>query len=358
MARNEGKGKAEKIGGRRGATVAGACWRSASPSRSWRRPSSATSPIARRPICPGVKLPDQGNAHIQLATEPHVPYNSDPPTSGPHLPYIAPWGIHTEPIVRGAAGPQPGGRRRDGAVPLRPPCPDLVAKLTEIVRRYEHAGDPGALSGDEARASRSPPGRGSTPSTTSTRRASCASSARIAGSTITRGRMMRMTRPSRRHVAALARPWRLVVALGGCSRPVVSPIAPPPYRDEVGRGLRRDLARARPGARRRERAAARGGQGLRRASRPTTSSRPIGVYADCGADRRRCGSRARRMVLVHAVRAARTARGYPDVQVNTKMRTHAYRRGGSGKLKTDPRVSSASPPGAGRRTCSTRFAGS
>ena len=49
---------------------------------------------------PGVQLPDQGNLHIASADSPHVPYNSDPPTSGPHLPYIAPWGVHTRPIVR------------------------------------------------------------------------------------------------------------------------------------------------------------------------------------------------------------------------------------------------------------------
>src|SRR5215475_13168403 len=49
---------------------------------------------------PGVEFPDQGNLHIQTENEPHVPYNSDPPTSGPHLPYIAPWGVHNVPIVR------------------------------------------------------------------------------------------------------------------------------------------------------------------------------------------------------------------------------------------------------------------
>ena len=49
---------------------------------------------------PGVSMPDQGNAHIQNATDPHVAYNSTPPTSGPHLPYLAPWGVHTEPIVK------------------------------------------------------------------------------------------------------------------------------------------------------------------------------------------------------------------------------------------------------------------
>ena len=86
---------------------------------------------------PGVKLADQGNVHIQLATEPHVPYNSDPPTSGPHMPYIAPWGIHTEPIVRELQV----HNLEDGGVMVQyhcaTPCPDLAAKLTEIVRRYE-----------------------------------------------------------------------------------------------------------------------------------------------------------------------------------------------------------------------------
>jgi hypothetical protein len=86
---------------------------------------------------PGVKLADQGNAHIQLATEPHLPYNSDPPTSGPHMPYIAPWGIHTEPIVRELQV----HNLEDGGVMVQyhcaTPCPDLVARLTEIVRRYE-----------------------------------------------------------------------------------------------------------------------------------------------------------------------------------------------------------------------------
>src|SRR5262245_25562913 len=49
---------------------------------------------------PGAVMPDQGNAHLVNASDPHVPYNSDPPTSGPHLNYVAPWGIHREPIVK------------------------------------------------------------------------------------------------------------------------------------------------------------------------------------------------------------------------------------------------------------------
>jgi hypothetical protein len=86
---------------------------------------------------PGTKLEDQGNAHIQMASEPHVAYNSDPPTSGPHLPYIAPWGIHTEPIARELQV----HNLEDGGVAVQyncaTPCPELVGKLTEIVRRYE-----------------------------------------------------------------------------------------------------------------------------------------------------------------------------------------------------------------------------
>lgn len=86
---------------------------------------------------PGVKLPDLGNAHIQLATDPRVPYNSEPPTSGPHLPYIAPWGIHTEPIRQELQV----HNLEDGGVMVQyhcaSPCPELQAKLTEIVRRYE-----------------------------------------------------------------------------------------------------------------------------------------------------------------------------------------------------------------------------
>lgn len=42
---------------------------------------------------PGEEVANQGNAHIRNLETPHEPYNSIPPTSGPHLPRIAPWGI-------------------------------------------------------------------------------------------------------------------------------------------------------------------------------------------------------------------------------------------------------------------------
>src|SRR5262245_36586091 len=88
---------------------------------------------------PGTAMPDQGNLHINLATDPHEPYNSDPPTSGSHLPYIAPWGIHTEPIAKELQV----HNLEDGGVMVQyncpSGCPDLVDKLKAIVARHpEH----------------------------------------------------------------------------------------------------------------------------------------------------------------------------------------------------------------------------
>jgi Protein of unknown function (DUF3105) len=86
---------------------------------------------------PGMSYSDLGNAHIQTLTDAHAPYNSDPPTSGPHLPYIAPWGIHTEPIPKELQV----HNLEDGGVVVQyncpTGCPDLVDKLKAIVQRYE-----------------------------------------------------------------------------------------------------------------------------------------------------------------------------------------------------------------------------
>ena len=86
---------------------------------------------------PGVEFPDQGNLHIQTESEAHVPYNSDPPTSGPHLPYLAPWGVHNVPITRELQV----HNLEDGGVVIQYYCPngcaDLVDKLTAIVKGYD-----------------------------------------------------------------------------------------------------------------------------------------------------------------------------------------------------------------------------
>ncbi len=84
---------------------------------------------------PGDFVPSLGNAHIPTAETPHVAYNSDPPTSGPHLPYIAPWGVHTRPITKELQV----HNLEDGGVVIsyKPQCADSVlAGLRAIVERY------------------------------------------------------------------------------------------------------------------------------------------------------------------------------------------------------------------------------
>jgi uncharacterized protein DUF3105 len=84
---------------------------------------------------PGERFADLGNDHIQTASDPHVAYNSDPPTSGPHLPYIAPWGVHTRPIPLELQV----HNLEDGGVVVQYSCtcPELVDKLRAIVTKYD-----------------------------------------------------------------------------------------------------------------------------------------------------------------------------------------------------------------------------
>jgi len=84
---------------------------------------------------PGTAVADQGNRHIQSASDPHEPYNTTPPTSGPHLPYIAPWGVHTRPIP-----PELQVHNlEDGGVLVQYSCdcPELVDRLRAIVQKYD-----------------------------------------------------------------------------------------------------------------------------------------------------------------------------------------------------------------------------
>lgn len=143
--------------------------------------------------------------------------------------------------------------------------------------------------------------------------------------------MERMVRPSRGRVAALSAALGMI-ALGGCSRPVISPIAPPPYRDEAAAGYDttwRALVRALAGENVPLRVVAKDSGVI---STDDFIS-PIGVYADCGriGDAQLEGeARGSFTLFVQPV-----GDGATRVQVNSKMSTHAYRRGGSGKLKTD-----------------------
>jgi hypothetical protein len=87
---------------------------------------------------PGWAVPSLGHASLPHPLAPHPPYNSSPPTSGPYLPFAARWGTHAVPIPLAL---QVHNLARGGvAIQYNCPqtCPDLVAKLERIVKRYDH----------------------------------------------------------------------------------------------------------------------------------------------------------------------------------------------------------------------------
>jgi hypothetical protein len=84
---------------------------------------------------PGQAVPTLGNQHITSAETPNVHYNTRPPTSGPHLPSVARWGIHTQPIPDELQV----HNLEDGGVLVQYNCRDcdaLIARLEAIVSRY------------------------------------------------------------------------------------------------------------------------------------------------------------------------------------------------------------------------------
>jgi Protein of unknown function (DUF3105) len=89
---------------------------------------------------PSEFVPSLGNLHVPSPEYPHAPYNSDPPTSGPHLPYLASWGVHSEPIPRELQV----HNLEDGGVVIQynclrvQDCNALQQQLEKIVRDYDH----------------------------------------------------------------------------------------------------------------------------------------------------------------------------------------------------------------------------
>lgn len=84
---------------------------------------------------PGRAVKTLGNQHVESVGTPHVPYNTRPPTSGPHLPSLARWGIHGQPIPDESQV----HNLEDGGVLVQyncRDCRDLIAKLATIVSRY------------------------------------------------------------------------------------------------------------------------------------------------------------------------------------------------------------------------------
>ncbi|HEX9758006.1 MAG TPA: DUF3105 domain-containing protein [Nitrospiria bacterium] len=84
---------------------------------------------------PGRSIPSQGNEHIASIGAPHDPYNSNPPTSGWHVGFVARWGIHSSPIPKELQV----HNLEDGGVIIQyncNNCDELVSKLTKIAKKY------------------------------------------------------------------------------------------------------------------------------------------------------------------------------------------------------------------------------
>jgi hypothetical protein len=92
--------------------------------------------VAIQPPAPGLAFPDMGNEHLQTIDQPHLAYNSRPPSSGPHLGSLANWGesdlqIPPELYVHNL---------EDGGVVLAyscgSSCPDLVDGLRQRLEDF------------------------------------------------------------------------------------------------------------------------------------------------------------------------------------------------------------------------------
>lgn len=104
----------------------------------WDAPAATekSTPPAKADGKPGRAVETLGNEHVPSPSTPHVPYNTSPPTSGPHLQWVAKWGVHKTPIIRELQV----HNLEDGGVIVQykclDPCPDLVGKLEALAARY------------------------------------------------------------------------------------------------------------------------------------------------------------------------------------------------------------------------------
>lgn len=120
--------------------------------------------------------------------------------------------------------------------------------------------------------------------------------------------------------------------VAGCTRPYISPLAPPPHRAELGAAYDATWGAL-------VRALAKENVPLRAIARDSgviasdDFVAPIGVYADCGriGDDLLEGEALVAFTLFTEPNGART-----KIQINSKMRTHMHRKGSSGKLRPEP----------------------
>jgi hypothetical protein len=95
------------------------------------------APALAQQAGPGKVVATLGNEHIEAPSSPHLPYNSDPPTSGPHVPYIAKWGVHKQPVEKEIQV----HNLEDGGVMVQyncQKCDDLIAKLEALTSEFNH----------------------------------------------------------------------------------------------------------------------------------------------------------------------------------------------------------------------------
>lgn len=92
--------------------------------------------INQRPVVGETTFPTQGNLHIPLGSTSSVPYNSTPPTSGPHYENLAAWGIQSqnvryEHLIHNLedSGVVVYYQCEDG-------CPEIVEQLEDILEPY------------------------------------------------------------------------------------------------------------------------------------------------------------------------------------------------------------------------------
>lgn len=89
--------------------------------------------ISQNSNLPGEEFEDLGNAHVENEPTEYV-WNTRPPTSGPHAPTIAGWGVHTETVPEWYQI----HNLEDGGVIVHYNCPEgcaeTVDELEEIIR--------------------------------------------------------------------------------------------------------------------------------------------------------------------------------------------------------------------------------
>ncbi|MBI3952712.1 MAG: DUF3105 domain-containing protein [Candidatus Doudnabacteria bacterium] len=84
---------------------------------------------------PGQAFENQGGEHIPQGSKEHAPYNSNPPTSGPHWPQEANWGIYSLPL----SDEQVVHNLEHGGVWISynsETDPQTAAKLEDFAKRY------------------------------------------------------------------------------------------------------------------------------------------------------------------------------------------------------------------------------